>query len=295
MGGMDLRTSVFDSLPDAAAVVDHAGVIRHVNPVWRTFAALNGGAEAATGAGVGYLDVCRRAAAGGDPDAGFVAEGLAAVLAGRARRFEHRYPCPSPIEHRWFVVRISPLAGGGGAVVCHLDVTAAKLAEDRLVHRASHDALTGLPNRDAVLAHLRTAVARLRRTGAPLAVLFLDLDRFKPVNDRFGHELGDRLLVQVAHRLERQLRATDLVGRMGGDEFVVVCEGIDAAAVADRLRAVVSAPLQVGDESVRVGVSIGVAVATDDGGDAEQLARSLLSRADAAMYADKRARLPSPA
>jgi diguanylate cyclase (GGDEF)-like protein len=283
-------SAVFNALPDAAALVDPGGTITAINPAWRTFALLSGGDLAKTGIGTNYLEVCRSAAAGGDDDSRVVAEGLKGVLSGRLRAFEHRYPCPSPIESRWFVVRISPLSDPcDGALVCHLDITGWKLTEDRLVFRASHDPLTGLPNREQVLAHLRTALARLARSGAPVAVLFLDLDRFKPVNDRYGHAAGDRVLVQVGNRLRHQMRATDLVGRVGGDEFIVVCDGGETAALADRLRYALRSPIQLGADAVSLGVSIGIAHARIPiGTDLDDEASALVARADAAMYDDKR-------
>ena len=286
--------AVFDALSDAAAIVDGRGVVTHVNTSWETFAALNGGDAATTGVGTDYFHVCRAAAAGGDPDADAVAAGLEGVLSGRLRAFEHRYPCPSPVEERWFVVRVAPLRGAEGALVTHLDVTAAKLAEDRLAFRATHDPLTGLPNRDEVLSALRASLARRNRSGGPVAVLFLDLDDFKPVNDRYGHATGDRVLALVAHRLRRQLRTTDTVGRVGGDEFVAVCEASEAAGLVARLRSAVSSPVQLGADTVRVGVSIGVAVAPEPGSEApEEVAQALLAEADQAMYEDKRRRRAS--
>ncbi|HET7486320.1 MAG TPA: GGDEF domain-containing protein [Acidimicrobiales bacterium] len=284
----DARMAVFDALADSAALLDQQGVITHVNHAWVIGAEVGDGDPATTGVGVDYLGTCMRAAAAGDSDAAVVAEGIHGVLAGRRRSFEYRYPCPSPLEDRWFVVRATPLPGGGGALVCHVDVTAAKLAEDRLTHQALHDPLTGLPNREAVLGHLRTALARRARTGAPAAVLYIDLDGFKPVNDRYGHETGDRLLARVANRLQRQMRGTDLIGRVGGDEFLAVCEG-DAGPLADRLRAAVGAPLEIGGERIDVGVSIGVAVADGEAAlPTEDQIRDLLVEADRAMYAEKR-------
>jgi diguanylate cyclase (GGDEF)-like protein len=285
------RLAVFDALVDAAVIVDDIGAIRDVNAAWETFASLNGGRDEGTGVGVGYLDVCRAGAAAGDEDAAVVAAGLDGVLIGRLRAFEHRYPCPSPIEERWFLVRITAFAEHRGALISHLDVTTSKLAEDRLQYQASHDPLTGLPNREEVLAHLRRAIARLDRTGAPIAVLFLDLDHFKPINDLYGHAAGDRLLVQVGNRLRRQLRANDIVGRIGGDEFLAICDASEAEAVVARLRLAVSHPFQLGADAVVLGVSIGVAVADAQGGaDPEEMAVALLSRADQSMYDDKRGR-----
>ena len=288
-------SEVFHSLPDAAAIVDSEGAIIDVNSSWSTFSRLNGGDPMHTGTGANYLRACEQAAADGGHDAAAVAEGLHGVLSNRLRSFEHRYPCPSPIEDRWFVVRITPLPGVRGALVIHLDVTAAKLTEERLEHRATHDPLTGLPNGESVLSALRAALARRTRSGNPVAVLFLDLDGFKPVNDRYGHEAGNRFFIQVANRLQRQLRENDLVGRVGGDEFVAVCDAAQARTLADRLRGAVSTPFQVGGDSVRVGVSIGVAIAAAAAGQGtEHAARALLAEADRAMYADKRDRNREP-
>lgn len=291
------RAGVFDALLDAAALVDEHGTITSVNAAWAIFATLNGGSPQGSGVGVNYLDVCRQGEKAGDVDSAVVAGGLAAVLHGRLRSFEHRYPCPSAFEDRWFIVRITPVYNGGGALVCHLDVTAAKLAQERLAHQATHDPLTGLPNREAILDHLRAAMARLDRTGAPVAALFLDLDGFKPINDRYGHESGDRLLVTVASRLQRQLRATDIVGRVGGDEFLAICDAVDAGALVARLREAVTAPVQIGDLVVSVGISIGVAVTTEATGSADAV-QELLATADERMYEDKRRRstaAPQPA
>ena len=287
----DQRSAVFDALSDAAAIIEPDGTISDVNLAWSTFADLNLGEPGPTGCGASYLATCDRAAANGDVDAAAVADGLRGILGGRLRSFEHRYPCPSPIEDRWFVVRITPLAGGGGALVAHLDITASKLTEDRLSHRASHDPLTGLPNRDAVLDVVRAALARLDRGGPPVAILFLDLDGFKPVNDRYGHDAGDLFLIKVANRLQHQLRASDVVGRVGGDEFVAVCDAADAEALAGRIGKAVATPIQVGGDRVSVGVSVGVAIASSVvGTDLDDAARALLGEADMAMYAAKRAR-----
>jgi diguanylate cyclase (GGDEF)-like protein len=145
-----------------------------------------------------------------------------------------------------------------------------------------YDALTGLPDRAAFLAALRSAAA----SGEGVAVLFLDLDDFKVVNDGFGHEAGDRLLIQVAERLKTAVRQTDLVARLGGDEFTVLCTGLEdpseATMTAGRLRAALSAPFDVAGQRRHVRVSIGcrVAAAGDD-------PDALLRDADSAMYQAK--------
>jgi diguanylate cyclase (GGDEF)-like protein/PAS domain S-box-containing protein len=139
--------------------------------------------------------------------------------------------------------------------------------ESALEHQALHDELTGLPNRTLLLDRIEQALSRTRRLGHRLAVLFLDLDGFKLINDSLGHAAGDQLLRQVAARFADAVRDGDTVGRFGGDEFLVLCEEIDdeagAVAVADRLAQALEAPLQVADSEAFVRASIGVALADD--------------------------------
>ncbi len=162
-------------------------------------------------------------------------------------------------------------------------------ANEQLRELAMHDPLTGLANRAALYAHLDHALHRARRSGAALALLMIDLDGFKAVNDRLGHEAGDRVLVEVAERLNRCARGGDLLARLGGDEFVLVAEaGHDADAatlIAERLLYAVQAPIELGPERAAVGASIGIAF----GGDEPIDVNDLLRAADRAMYAAKAA------
>jgi diguanylate cyclase (GGDEF)-like protein len=158
----------------------------------------------------------------------------------------------------------------------------------RLEHEATHDALTSLPNRRSFMHELERSVARARRSGGMLAILFIDLDGFKQINDALGHPTGDVLLRQVAHRFEQSLRKSDLVARIGGDEFAVLADATSFDALvqlADRLIAIVSAPLLDAHPEHRISASIGLAVFPTDAADGT----ALLSEADAAMYRAKRA------
>jgi diguanylate cyclase (GGDEF)-like protein/PAS domain S-box-containing protein len=189
-------------------------------------------------------------------------------------------------EHRLVVLRDA--AGVMYAVEgVARDVTRVKAVEADLSHRALHDALTELPNRSLLLEHLELALVRRARHPESLAVIYLDLDRFKTVNDNLGHPSGDRLLVTVARRLQLALRPTDTVARLGGDEFAAVLPDLtsadEAMQVAQRVVDSLTGPVDLGENEVVVGCSVGVAFAGADAGSAGELLR----RADVAMYAAK--------
>ena len=168
------------------------------------------------------------------------------------------------------------------------EVTELRSAERELEHRASHDPLTGLANRHRLQLELQRAIEHAERTAGQLAILYLDLDGFKEANDCAGHAAGDRLLQEVARRLQQGLRQSDLVARVGGDEFVVLlpgCRDVDAARlVAENLRNRLRQPFTLGDGSLLLDASVGTACFPSEGRDA----RALLAHADSAMYAVKR-------
>jgi diguanylate cyclase (GGDEF)-like protein/PAS domain S-box-containing protein len=159
---------------------------------------------------------------------------------------------------------------------------------ESLHHASHHDQLTGLPNRRLFHDRLENALARLRRSGGGLSLLYLDLDKFKEVNDGFGHAVGDALLKEVAQRLKSCVRDSDTVARLGGDEFVVLLESAglaaNATAIAAKIHEVLSPPAQVGAHRLQVLPSIGIAFYPEHGSSGE----ALLKRADEAMYLAKR-------
>lgn len=400
----DLHREALDALPQQTCIVDGAGRIVALNAAWARFAAGNGGTDGCTGIGVNYLEVCRRAARAGDPDAAAVARGLHAVLSRAQARFSLEYACHAPGEDRWFRVEVRPLAGPG-ALVLHENVTVAtrrlrlaaralafaqmgdfewnvrtgtvanspinlllwdltpsehmcawsrmrrqvlpadgdafdsalrtclagqgsldveirvadagrqprwlhvkgdvmrdadglpdrlvcvcqdvsrrRASEDRIRHSAHHDALTDLPNRLLFQDRLQQALVAARRSRQRVAVLFVDLDHFKAINDSLGHAAGDQLLRSVAERLRGCVRASDTVCRNGGDEYLVLLPSMrdsgEAGHVAAKIVAALSRPHRIDGHDVTVTPSIGIGVFPDDGGDIG----TLLENADAALY-----------
>jgi diguanylate cyclase (GGDEF)-like protein/PAS domain S-box-containing protein len=174
---------------------------------------------------------------------------------------------------------------GDGYLMTMEDVTDRKAAAAQIAHMAHHDALTGLPNRVRFLDKLGEAIAHSRRGGSH-AVLYLDLDHFKAVNDTLGHPIGDGLLRQVAQRLRDQIRDTETVARLGGDEFALVLaieQPSDASGLADRLIHAICQPYDIEGHKVTIGTSVGIALVPDDGEDAD----TLMKNADMALYSAK--------
>lgn len=175
----------------------------------------------------------------------------------------------------------------GGVVGIHADITDVRRVHEHLRHLASHDALTGLPNRGYCQERLSQILVQAHRQNRRFAVMLLDLDRFKQINDTLGHHIGDGLLQAVARRLKGHLRDEDTLARLGGDEFMVIMDDIDdsdiIATTAQRLIEALASPFQVDGHEVSVTTSIGVACFPEDGEDIPTLTQN----ADAASYQAK--------
>ncbi len=283
--------AVLDALPDATAVLDTTGPIVAVNNTWRMFALDNGGDPTTTGVGVNYLELCDRSARAGCQDAAIVADGIQSVLSGRTVHSEFEYPCPSPAAGRWFLLRINPVESPAqGAVVSRVNITRRKMAERDLAHGAAHDPLTGLANRTLFTRKLTTALTprKGRSTHPNVGVLYLDLDGFKPVNDTYGHDAGDEVLLTTAHRLTEQVRPQDTVARLGGDEFAIVAPRITAtslSSLAARITSALAQPHLIHGDTISVPASVGTHLTV-----AGEAPDDSVRAADTAMYTIKRRR-----
>jgi diguanylate cyclase (GGDEF)-like protein/PAS domain S-box-containing protein len=224
-------------------------------------------------------------------DAANAAARMAALARGESDsyRAERRY-LRSDGSTVWVLVNVAVVRDETGAAEYFFaqiqDITDRKAMEDALEHLAVHDALTQLPNRTLLTDRIEHALDQVDRRGGDVAVLFVDIDGFKFVNDGMGHRAGDELLTVVAARLREAVRPSDTVARFGGDEFVVVCEQLDgpwdATRIGDRIARAVEQPIMLQDREVVVTASVGIAVASDG-----STADALLRDADAAMYRAK--------
>ena len=230
-------------------------------------------------------DILRFNALRGEYGPGDVDEQVASKLALAKERttyhFERERPNGTVLD-----VRGAPIENGG-FITTYMDITERCRSEAKIAHMAGHDALTNLPNRTLFRERLDQALAGARAGDGRLAVLMLDLDRFKEVNDTLGHPVGDELLKAVAGRLRNCIRECNTLARLGGDEFSIIQQVADpaseATALAMRIQDVMSTPFDLGEHHVTVGASIGIAVAPTDGKDPDQL----LKNADLALYRAK--------
>jgi len=189
----DFYVSVLNSLSQQIAVIDGQGVIQWVNRSWETFSEENGGEPDKVWRGTNYLNVCGSAAEGGERDGGDALTGIETVIAGEQPTFYFEYPCHSPTEQRWFMMRIHPLDWNKPTyfVVTHENITERKLVEIRVEELAVLDGLTGIANRHRFDDFLEDEWRRAQRLGHPVSMALLDIDFFKIYNDIYGHMAGD--------------------------------------------------------------------------------------------------------
>jgi len=174
------------------------------------------------------------------------------------------------------------------SIVMFTDITQEREESLHIKHLSEHDLLTGLPNRRLLQQEFRFAKAAAKRNSSQLGLLFIDLNDFKPINDKFGHTYGDEVLQVIAYRMQACIREMDMVSREGGDEFIVLVTSIESATacsmLADKLKSVIAKPIMVNDISLSISASIGIASYPEHGDNLEEL----INIADSAMYAEKK-------
>lgn len=280
--------STMDALAQRVAILDDQGTIRAVNRRWREQRP-HCPLPTEPREDQNYLELLDREGAAGQEKAGACAEGIRAVLAGTLNQFALEYSLETEEGRRWFLGRVNPFTSNDRrfVVLTHEDITPLKEAESFVTELAYHDTLTGLPNRLLLQDRLSQHLIQAGRDRELVAVLFLDLDHFKYINDTLGHGAGDRMLKTVAGRLLSCVRKSDTVARLGGDEFLVILTGLDspgdASVIARKMLEALTAPVDLEGQEVFTSSSIGIALFPEDGADAE----SLIGNADLAMYLAK--------
>ncbi|WP_296494527.1 diguanylate cyclase [Rhodoferax sp.] len=288
--------AVLNSVTAEIAVLSHEGVILEVNEVWQRQEAgrarVAGQNDPGSEVGTNFLQACAGIEAAQVPGEGMTAQdGIRAVLNGQLPRFYLEYARHSPSQKCWYSMSVTPLSGAArqGAVVSLDDITSRIQMENQVRELAFYDPLTRLPNRRLALERLSQQLARARRDKASLALLYVDLDKFKPINDELGHEVGDWLLQAVAQRILGCLRASDTAARMGGDEFVVLLpdqqSSETAVAVAEKICQALAQEF-VTEQGIVLSISssIGVALYPDHG----NTEKDMLRLGDEAMYQAKK-------
>ena len=275
--------SVLDGSTDTIARYDLALRYRYINPAGERLRGLR-------------LDELRRRT---DREIGMQEHALAlwepalrrVIATGRPEQVEFWLTNEGNEGQRWHHTTLAADREPGGAVVGVLastrDITELKVAEQALAHQATHDHLTGLANRHMLMEKMEQALERLSRAPRQHVLFFVDVDNFKSINDTYGHDRGDKVLVQLAERLTTLARHNDTVARLGGDEFVILCEGVSNLAhirdIGNRFVAALAEPYREGTTVIAVSASVGAAM-TDDPTSSPS---DLLSRADGAMYMAK--------
>lgn len=284
-----LNRAVISAFPAHLVVIDNDGKVLAINRPWEEFLAGDrGSVHAHLTVGSDYLKLCERATESAEEGAGRALVGVREVLRGERKTFVSEYRHATATHPRWLVLRIVPLGDPHhGALIVHEDITERRQLSERLARQVQHDALTGLPNRHLFADRLHQGLLLAQRSGTGLGVLFIDLDRFKRINDTLGHAAGDEVLRQAAGRFQKHLRQTDTLTRMGGDEFVAIVSvrhGIaDALKVARKLLGSLRQPLIAAGQELFLSASIGISLFPEDGNDAE----ALLRKADSALYRAK--------
>lgn len=271
------RDRLYNLSNDLLATIDFEGKLTHINPAWNKIL----GYEDQELLGSVILSIIHP-----DDEKNTMAESRK-LKRGKSVSFESRLRCKDG-SYRWILWSSTPMVSEKISYAVGRDITERKQTEETLEYNALYDTLTNLPNRTQFMSHLQKAIDNFdNKTGKPFAVLFLDLDRFKIINDGLGHFIGDKLLIAIAERIRSKLRPGDIVARLGGDEFTVLIHNVadttDAINVAERLQSSLSKPFRLDNYEVFSSASIGIAISDATRRQPEEFLRD----ADSAMYRAK--------
>ncbi len=288
---------VLDAITEHIVVIDATGLIQFVNQSWLNFGDDNACTIENDWHGINYLAECDKAAAMGDEFGLEASKGIRQVIEQVKAEFYFEYPCHSPIEKRWFMMRVTPFYLDDEPqpyfVISHQNITERKLAEEAVIQLARIDGLTDIPNRRRFDEFIHEQWMRCMRLHQPICLAMIDIDDFKLLNDHYGHQVGDDCLIKVGALLKQWAnRPDDLCARYGGEEFVLVWANTslrEAKRFADELLSAIYA-LQIPNETSTTNpimtVSIGVAEMIPSKKYDES---KLIERADMAMYDAKKA------
>jgi diguanylate cyclase (GGDEF)-like protein len=282
----ELLLNALDALTQHLAIADGRGKILLVNEAWKRFDREHF-LQTPNYQDTSIYDAWLLYSRMSPDDTARSREGVEAVLAGLLPHFTLEYAEGTAAVTRWFTVTVTPLPHGHrGVVISRREITVQKQREADIQQQANQDPITGLANRRLFCLEAEQVLALAQRHPQPFAILYLDLDNFKDINDRWGHAVGDGLLREVGARLEAQARESDLLARFGGDEFVVLLNGVDFAESvisSQRFQESLSQPFICGCKALTISASFGIACYPGNGKTLE----TLLSQADGAMYRAK--------
>lgn len=287
-----LLNAILNALPEHIVVIDQQGMIQYVNQSWRDFCCTNTAATEPDWYQINYLTECKKAAANGDPFGEQAAAGILRVIQQESNDFYIEYPCHSPTEKRWFMMRVRPITLDNQIyfVISHHSITERKLAEEKAEQLSRLDGLTGIANRRSFDEFLHNEWLRCTRLKMPLSLAMIDIDHFKQLNDHFGHQVGDQCLINIAQCLQTFARRPgDLCARYGGEEFAIVLANTDlqqAHTIIEKLHLALQslAHTEINKADMKVTASIGLACTQPVSHQDETL---LITQADTFLYQAK--------